>query len=261
MSRIGVWSRILAFGTTSLIAATLIVAAPPKSSTFDANGVKIHYLASGTGEPVVLIHGLDSSAEINWNLNGVIGELAKDHEVVAFDMPGHGQSDKPKDPSAYGRRIVDDLGLLMDHLKIEKAHIVGYSLGGMVALKFVVTHPERTISCTLGGMGWLREGSPLQAFWERMPGRQGARTPSAFTHAVGQLAVTEADLKKVSVPVRVLVGARDPVKRMYVLPLEKVRSDWKVVEIPDAGHLSCIMKPQFRTEIADWVRQNGQQQK
>ena len=194
--------------------------------------------------------------EINWNSNGAIAEVAKDHLVVALDMPGHGRSDKPQSAEAYGRQIVEDVKLLMDHLKIEKAHIVGYSLGGMVALKFIADHPNRTISGTLGGMGWLREGSRLQAFWERMPGRQTARTPAAFTHAVGQLALTEEAIKKIRVPVEMIVGDRDPVRRLYVQPLEKARPDWKVFEIEGAGHLNCIMKPQFREEIASWIRKN-----
>ena len=125
--------RSIVFVILAITAPVVAFATAPKSDSFDAKGVKIHYLLAGSGEPVVLIHGLDSSAEINWNVNGVVGELAKDHEVVAFDMPGHGRSDKPTSDDAYGRQIVEDVVLLMDHLKLKKAHIVGYSLGGMVA--------------------------------------------------------------------------------------------------------------------------------
>ncbi len=232
----------------------------PASGTFDAKGVKIHYVTAGSGEPVVLIHGLYSSADINWKLPGVFAALAKDHRVIALDLPGHGRSDKPAREEAYGLRVVEDVVLLLDHLDVKKAHVVGYSLGGMVAVKLMARHPERVASCLVGGMGWFREGSALQAFWGRIPAREAALAPPPeFIRNVGKLAVTEEELKGITLPVEVLVGGRDPVKQMYVLPLQKVRKDWPVVEVADAGHFNCIMKPQFRDEIVGWVRKNSRQ--
>lgn len=240
----------------ALLPGILPAADPPTSQTFDAAGVKIHYLLAGKGEPVVLIHGLHSSAQINWSLVGVIAELAEDHQVIAIDLPGHGQSDKPDHDDAYGLQLVEDIVLLLDHLKIDKAHLVGYSLGGMVTLKFIAEHPDRVLSGTLGGMGWLREGNALQRVWENMPARAGARTPPEFVRNIGKLAVSEADLKKIRTPIKVIVGDRDPVERWYVAPLKRVRADWPVVEIEGAGHINCIIKPQFRQEIVEWLRRN-----
>jgi pimeloyl-ACP methyl ester carboxylesterase len=65
--------------------------------------------------------------------------------------------------------------------------------------------------------------------------------------------VTEAEIKSIRVPVVVIVGDRDPVKRLYVTPLRIARRDWEVIEIEDAGHLSCVGKTQFREEIAKWL--------
>ncbi len=237
---------ILATGAGSLVSA-----AEPSSRTFDAKGVKIHYLLAGSGSPVVLIHGLYSSAETNWKLPGTLAELAKNHQVIALDLPGHGKSDKPEGDEAYGTQLVEDVVLLLDHLEIKQAHVVGYSLGGMVTMKLIVEHPERVLSGTLGGMGWLKEGSGLQKLWERIPGRDGSRTPSSFVKNVGKLAVTENDVKQIRVPVKVIVGDRDPVDRLYVQPLKAIRPDWPIVEIESAGHLNCIMKPQFREAIAE----------
>jgi pimeloyl-ACP methyl ester carboxylesterase len=241
------------------LAASHLTAGPRQDQSFDAKGVKIHYIVEGRGEPVVLIHGLTSSAAINWKLPGVMGELAKDHQVIALDLPGHGRSDKPAAKDAYGEQLVDDIALLLDHLKIRKAHIVGYSLGGMITVKFLVKYPDRVLSATVGGMGWFKEGSELQKVWGGMGklGKGKLGPPPAFYEAVGQLAVTEQDLKKISVPVKVLVGDRDPVKQLYVTPLTKVRADWPVVEIADSSHFDCIAKPQFRDEIAAWVRKNS----
>jgi pimeloyl-ACP methyl ester carboxylesterase len=259
----GVGGSVARFAGLALMVAAMAILAKPvallaayetRFRSFDAKGVEIHFFVEGSGEPVVLIHGLYSSAEINWRMTGVVAKLAEHHQVIAFDLPGHGHSDRPENEDAYGLQIVEDIVLLLDHLKIDKAHIVGYSVGGMVALKFLAKHPGRSLSGTIGGMGWLRAGRPLQGFWDRMPAPEGRRTPPAFIQSVGKLAMTEEELKKIEVPVEVLIGDRDPVKRMYVVPLQQVRKDWPVVDIKDAGHISCIIKKQFREEIAAWVR-------
>ncbi len=154
---------------------------PPADQSFSAGGVKIHYIVEGQGEPVVLIHGLYASVKINWQLPGVVGMLAKNYRVIALDLPGHGESDKPENEAAYGLQMVEDVRQLLDHLKIKKAHVVGYSLGGMIAAKFLSMHQDRVRSAILGGMGWLRQGSGLQRIWERMPAREGAaRPPPAY---------------------------------------------------------------------------------
>ena len=230
----------------------------PVSRSITIKGVALHYVMQGAGEPVVLIHGLYSSADINWRFTGVMVELAKDHQVIALDMPGHGRSDKPNNEEAYGIQIVDDLIALLDNLKIKKAHIVGYSLGGMVAMKFLALHQDRVISAVVGGMGWFRQGSGLQKFWEQIPAREEVkgRTPSAFLRAVGQLALSADELKRIRVPAEILVGDRDPVKPLYVVPLRPVRKDWPIVEIEGAGHINCIVKKSFRDEIAAWVRKH-----
>jgi pimeloyl-ACP methyl ester carboxylesterase len=222
--------------------------AAAESQFFDAKGVKIHFLIEGTGEPVVLIHGLDSSARVNWQMPGTIDALAKDHQVIAIDLPGYGESDKPADPAAYGEQWVDDVILLLNHLNIRKAHIVGYSMGGMVALKLIAEHPERVISGTLGGAGWLREDSILQKIWTHM------RTTGA--RSIPEVALTADQLKAIRIPVEILVGDRDPMKKLYVEPLESVRSDWRVIEIEGAGHLNCIFKKQFIDEIEKWLDMN-----
>jgi pimeloyl-ACP methyl ester carboxylesterase len=146
--------------------------------------------------------------------------------------------------------------LLLDHLKIKKAHVVGYSLGGMVAMKLMAKYPDRVLSGTVGGMGWFREGSGLQRFWGKLKGG-GLGPPAAFFEAVGTLALSEKELKQIEPRVRVLVGDRDVCKQLYVEPLQKIRKDWPVVEIKDADHFSSIIRPQFREEIATWLRKSA----
>jgi len=160
--------RFLVSGFSFLVA---FAGRPASAQSFDANGVRLHYIVEGNGQPVVLIHGLHSSIRMNWQMPGVISTLSKNYQVIALDLPGHGESDKPASEAAYGAEMVEDLVRLLDHLNIKRAHIVGYSMGGMIAMKLMAKHQDRVLSGIVGGMGWLREGSALQSFWERIPER------------------------------------------------------------------------------------------
>jgi pimeloyl-ACP methyl ester carboxylesterase len=239
-----------------VVASAFLSAGAARPQSFDAKGVKIRYAVEGKGPPVVLIHGLYASGFLNWKLTGVVPDLAKDHQVITLDLPGHGQSARPDNKEAYGAQMAEDVILLLDRLKIKKAHVVGYSLGGMVAMKIMAKYPDRILSGTVGGMGWFREGSGLQKIFRKMKGG-GLGPPSAFFDAVETLGLSEQELKQIKTPVRVLVGDRDVCKQLYVEPLQKVRKDWPVVEIKDADHISCLFRPQFREEIASWLRKDA----
>jgi pimeloyl-ACP methyl ester carboxylesterase len=145
-------------GTFLAAAAILLhsrsVAAEVKHGYFTASdGVKIHYLETGEGSPVVLIHGYTGTAEGNWFINGVADALAKNHRVVAIDCRGHGKSDKPHDPARYGPQMSKDVIEMMDHLGIQKAHVHGYSMGGFIVTSLLATAPERFITASYGGSG------------------------------------------------------------------------------------------------------------
>ncbi len=220
-----------------------------RADEFVSNGVKIHYEITGQGEPVILIHGLYSSARMNWDLPGVTARLAQHFQVIAFDNRGHGLSDKPAGEDQYGAEMAEDVVRLMDHLKIQKAQVVGYSLGGMLTMKLLTLHPERVRSAVLGGMGWLREGSALQRVWRMLPGSGRSSVPPACAHGAAQLAVTEEQVRAVQAPVTIIVGERDPCRRLYVVPLQRIRPDWPVRVVPGAGHVNCIVKPEFKDDL------------
>jgi hypothetical protein len=222
--------------------------------SFESNGVKIAYFTQGKGEPVLLIHGWLSSAGVNWVLPGISEHLAKDYQVIGMDVRGHGISDKPTKVEAYGPELVEDVVRLLDHLKIKKAHIVGYSMGGIIAANFTVKHPDRVLSTTLGGMGWLREGSLEQKAYEA-GGKDGSPAGLCF-RGLAKLALTENEIKSINTPVAVLFGDHDIVRGLYLDPLVKVRKDWTFIDIKDGDHLSCILKPQFRDDIAAWLKKN-----
>lgn len=111
----------------------------------DANGVKIRYIDTGRGEAIVLLHGGTSNLE-SWTSRGVVDNLAKDFRVIAFDARGHGKSDSPRDPAAYGRQQALDVVRILDALKIERAHIIGFSLGSSTVAQLLTLHPERFLT-------------------------------------------------------------------------------------------------------------------
>lgn len=145
-------------GILLAVAAILLqprpTAAEVKHGNFTASdGVKIHYLETGQGSPVVLIHGYTGTAEGNWFINGVADALAKNHRVVAIDCRGHGKSDKPHEAARYGPQMAKDVIEMMDHLGIQKAHVHGYSMGGFIVTSLLATVPERFITASYGGSG------------------------------------------------------------------------------------------------------------
>ena len=220
-----------------------------QAGDFDSDGVKIHYVVEGQGEPVILIHGLYASAVTNWQMPGIMGELAKHNQVVALDCRGHGQSGKPEEEGQYGVKMVEDVVRLMAHLHIAKARVAGYSMGGMITMKLLTLHPERVSSAVVGGMGWMKDGSALQRTWEGMKGRERMPVPVACLHGFVEFGVTEEAVKAIKVSVEVIVGETDPCRMLYVEPLRGIRPDWPVQVIPKVGHILCVVNPEFKAEL------------
>ena len=103
---------------------------------------------------MVLIHGFATSIETMWVGNGFLEMLPDQFQVIALDCRGHGESGKPHEPAAYGEEMVEDIVRLLDHLRILRAHVVGYSMGAEIALKTLTRYPDRIRSAVLGGSGW-----------------------------------------------------------------------------------------------------------
>jgi pimeloyl-ACP methyl ester carboxylesterase len=163
-------ARILLALLCTITSYLLIVApAVAEDQFFDSDGVKIRYIDQGPrdGEPVVLIHGGFSNAEA-WAESGAIDALDDTYRVIAPDLRGHGKSDKPHDPRQYGNAFIDDIIRLLDHLGIEKAHIVGYSMGGRITFKLVADHPERVISAMPNGTDGEPISTAMLAVMERV---------------------------------------------------------------------------------------------
>ena len=168
VTRAGI-GRCAALGGLLVLAATQVLAQPvaPPDQFFDSNGVRIRYVEQGSGPAIVLMHGYTGTLDRHFLANGVFANLAKDHRVIAFDLRGHGKSGKPYDASEYGEVMAGDVVRLLDHLKIERAHVIGYSLGAVIAGRLATMHPNRLISLAYVAQYPVRELSPrLEKFAE-----------------------------------------------------------------------------------------------
>jgi pimeloyl-ACP methyl ester carboxylesterase len=135
---------------------------------FASDGVRIAYIdiapASGAGDPVLLIHGFGSNHAVNWVSTMWVKTLTHaGFRVMALDNRGHGQSEKLYDPAAYTPTIMaEDARRLLDHLGIDRADVMGYSMGARIAANLALNHPERVRSLLIGGLGiHLVEGEGL----------------------------------------------------------------------------------------------------
>ncbi|HEO71109.1 MAG TPA: alpha/beta hydrolase, partial [Candidatus Hydrogenedentes bacterium] len=151
LAAFGVTMALLVGGFLALLGTMQV-----EGEYLDAEGVRIHYTDEGEGEPVILIHGLGFNSYLNWYWTGVAGQLLKQHRVIAIDCRCHGHSDAPASPELYGKEMAEDVVRVMDKLGIERAHVVGYSLGGFITMKLLAEHPDRLLSAVPCAAGWAR---------------------------------------------------------------------------------------------------------
>ena len=138
--------------------------APTKTGYAPVNGLNMYYEIHGSGEPVVMLHGAFMAITDDWRL--WINELAKTRKVIAIDMQGHGRTGDIDRDMTF-ENLSDDVAGLLDYLKIPSADIVGYSLGGGVAMQCAIRHPEKvrkvvSISFSIRRDGWVKEAND---FW------------------------------------------------------------------------------------------------
>jgi pimeloyl-ACP methyl ester carboxylesterase len=121
----------------------------------DVNGVSLHYEEHGSGEPLVLLHGGLGAGEM---FGTIMPSLSANRRVIAVDLQAHGGTadvDRPLRPQT----MADDVAALIEHLELPRADVMGYSLGGLVALRTAIQHPQRVRRLVLVSIGFRRDGS------------------------------------------------------------------------------------------------------
>ena len=245
-----------------------------------SDGVEIHYIVEGRGDPVVLLHGITGTAASNWGGAGIIGRLAEEFQVIAVDQRGHGMSGKPHDPASYGERMALDVVDLLDHLRLQQAHVVGYSMGGFITMKLVALAPDRLMSAVVGGAGWsspeLRDqamfdalaasleagkgGGPLveflwpgdepptpeqvQAIGQAMVASNDQMALAAVVRGMPALDVSAELLRINKVPTLNIIGSDDPLKP-NADALTSVMKEHRLHVIEGANHMTTLNSPEF----------------
>jgi len=255
---------------------------------FDSAGIRIRYVMAGKGEPIILIHGWAASADM-WD--SAMRDLSHDYQVLALDCRGHGKSDKPTDPDQYGIEMVNDVVRLMDHLGIAKAHIVGYSMGGSIALKMLTVRPERFLTALIGGSqgfhlpqdfdtrdtplvksllsgmsltdaqianappGYPKPTAEQRKQMDEMNADQNPKALAAVRMGYVGLKVDYDVLRHNTVPTLVNYGGNDNPSRFD--ELKKILAKGEFNEIAGAGHMAASMSPEFAKDLRAFLARHG----
>lgn len=257
---------------------------------FDSAGVSIRFIAEGSGEPVILVHGYGSNIDRGWVTPGVFPAIAARYRAIAIDARGHGESGKPHDRALYGPEMGRDVTRLMDHLGLQRAHIVGYSMGAHIVAQLATLDPQRFLTLTLGGaagrLGWTEEDqrrvdiesaemdqgllrSQFLRLWprdrppptddeiradsaRRLAG-QDPRALAAVRRSNPDQVVAVERLAALPMPVLGIVGTADP----YLRDFERLKTAMpalSLVTIPGASHSSATATPQFREALLAFLQ-------
>ena len=247
--------------------------------TFEADGFRIAYDDVGEGPPVVLVHGFASDRTSNWRRPGWYRALREaGRRVIALDCRGHGRSETSHDPADYGTGVMaGDVVRLLDHLGVEQADVVGYSMGARIAVQLLVDHPGRVNAVVLGGAGETVVGGPpgqeaiaaaLEADdvgevahpagrrFRRFAEHQDAdrRALAAAMRGFGSFDV--ARLAEVSNPVLVVAGSDDRLVDDPATLAERFRRGEAVV-VDDRDHMTTVGDPRFMDAVVDFLAREG----
>jgi pimeloyl-ACP methyl ester carboxylesterase len=248
--------------------------------SFKNGDVEIAYLDEGEGEPIVLVHGFASTKEVNWVQPGWVSTLNRaGRRTVALDNRGHGASSKLYDPVAYhSAAMADDVRALLDHLKIARADIMGYSMGARIAAFLAVKHADRVRSAILGGLGIrLVEGVGLpesiaealdaaslddindptgrvfRAFAEQT--KSDLRALAACIRGSRQT-LTREEVAAIRAPVLVAVGTKDLVAGS-AQALAGIIPGAQALDIPDRDHMLAVGDKVFKAGVIDFLNQRA----
>ena len=262
--------RITPFLVMMMAITDLSAQQGPTTGYAPVNGLNMYYEVHGSGEPVVLLHGGFMTITNNWE--GWIRELSRTRKVIAVEMQGHGRTaDIPRELDSENH--ADDVAALLKYLKVSRADLIGYSMGGDVAMQVAVRHPDQVrrvvvISSTFRRDGMTQEGldamatltaeafkgSPLEAEYQRL-----SPTPDRFSHFVERMVAAfskgndlSADqLRSTTAPMFFIHGDADGIRLQHIAEMFRLkggevhgdlrpRSASRLAILPNTTHVTLM---------------------
>ena len=244
---------------------------------FHHGSVELAFLDEGQGEPIVLVHGFASSKEVNWVQPGWVATLTgTGRRVIALDDRGHGQSSKLYDSADYHTtKMAGDVRALLDHLEIERADVMGYSMGARIAAFLALEHPAVVRSMVLGGLGMHlidgvglpesiaealevpsladvsdAQGRMFRAFADQT--RSDRRALAACIRGSRQV-LTREQAAAIQTPTLIAVGTKDPIAGSAE-ELAAVMPNAKALPIPGRDHMLAVGDKVFKAGVLEFLR-------
>lgn len=222
------------------------------------NGIKVYYTRAGHGSPVVLLHGGLSNSDYWGNQ---VKALSAKHTVISIDSRGHGRSSRDEKPYGYDL-MADDVVAVLDHLKIPRADIVGWSDGAIIGIDLALRHPDRigkvfafaANTQTAGVKDGVEKNSTFAAFIERA-GKEYAKlspTPKEYDAFVEQISHmwasqpnwTDAQLQSIKTPILIADGDHDEaIKREHTEYMAATIPGAGLLILPNTSHFAFLQDP------------------
>ncbi|MBL8819976.1 MAG: alpha/beta hydrolase [Planctomyces sp.] len=264
--------KATAFLLMILVSTVVSAQQQPMTGYAPVNGLEMYYEVHGNGDPVVLLHGSFMTITNNWT--EWIAELSRTRKVIAIEMQGHGRT-ADIERNISPANLADDVAALLDHLKIARADILGYSMGGGVAMQCAIRHPDRVrkvvvISSYLRRDGVVNEGldalsnlsaelfigSPIEVEYKKL-----SPTPDAFPEFIKRMLATtsneqtiDADkLKATTAPMFFIHGDADGIRLEHIAEMYRLkggevhgdirpRSESRLAILPDTTHVTLLQR-------------------
>lgn len=246
-------------------------------SHFENAGLKLAYFDEGdpAGVPVLLIHGFASNKSINWIGPSWVSTLSKEgYRVVALDNRGHGESDKLYEPDDYApQKMAGDAAALLEHLGIESAHVMGYSMGARISAFLALQLPAVVRSVVFGGLGigmvegvgeWDEIADALRAdshddivhdrgrMFRRFADQTGSdREALAACIKGSRTKLSREEMGEIAVPALVAVGTKDDIAGAPQ-PLADMMPNARAVDIPGRDHMLSVGDRVYKKAVVEF---------
>ena len=243
---------------------------------FSHDGFDIAYLDRGAGEPILLIHGFASTHHVNWVAPGWVKTLVDaGYRVIALDNRGHGASTKSYEPADYTPgKMAGDAAALLDHLGIERAHVMGYSMGARIAAFLALEEPPRVATLIFGGLGsGMVDGV---GDWDPIADALIADDPATITHPRGRTfrafadqtksdrralaaciatsreELSEADMQRITQPTLVAVGTKDDIGGSAEI-LAGMMPNAEAFDIEGRDHMLAVGDKSYKARVLEFL--------